>query len=305
MAILNNKADDTAMSLYYGYKAGHGHFDRLAFELFANGQSMMPDLGYPDAMNDFVPGIYTWSKNTIAHNTVVVDAKRAIGNVHGKVELFADGPFARVMDISGDDTYPQCTKYRRAVIMVDVDSLRAEINSSRPYLLSDKNRDGSYLSSRALISLTSSPSPAESNTITHCTARPVKFEMIGGEWTEPAKGTLAGEDVPLGKIYDDEKLDKNGESTATAVTRDPAFSTCSMCRSRSRRAIGSPNTRTPRIRRPRLRIRVLDAPDQQMMIADAHVSPAKHPEVIKYLIARHAGEKVRQPVHLGARTLSR
>ena len=45
MAILNNPANTVSLALYYGYKGGHGHFDRLNFELFANGQVMMPDEG--------------------------------------------------------------------------------------------------------------------------------------------------------------------------------------------------------------------------------------------------------------------
>src|SRR5688572_22823621 len=119
MGFLNNREDSVAVALYYGLKAGHGHFDRLNVEIFANGQPIMPDLGYPDAMNEFVPGIFTWSKNTISHNTVTVDAKRQSGNVPGTVELFADGSFARVIDVGGNGTYPQCEQYRRALIMVD------------------------------------------------------------------------------------------------------------------------------------------------------------------------------------------
>src|SRR5439155_18067715 len=97
-AILNNPNDTVACSVYYGLKHGHGHFDRLNFELFANGKPMMPDLGYPDAMNEFVPGIYTWSKNTISHNTVVIDEQRQPQNAHGTVRLFADSPAVRVID---------------------------------------------------------------------------------------------------------------------------------------------------------------------------------------------------------------
>src|SRR5205085_177436 len=33
--------------------------------------------------------------------------------------------------------------------------------------------------------------------------RPGDFEMIGGTWSEPEPGTLAGTDVELGEIYDD------------------------------------------------------------------------------------------------------
>jgi hypothetical protein len=267
MAILNNKADDTAMSLYYGYKAGHGHFDRLGFELFANGQSMMPDLGYPDAMNDFVPGIYTWSKNTISHNTVVVDAKRQVENVHGTLELFADGPFARVMDVSGDGTYPQCSKYRRAVIMVDVDPQH------------------SYF-----VDIFSVAGGKEHDYSLH--GPPGKSEMIGGEWTDPVKGTLAGEDVPLGKIYDDGRLDKNGAKIGYTSYAGSGFQHLFNVQKLKSPSEWIAQYTHAKDEHAKLRIRVLDAPDQQMMIADAHVSPAKHPELIKYLIARHTGDKI-------------
>src|SRR5690606_5926223 len=81
IAMLNNPADTSGLALYSGHHGSHYHFDRLNLEIFANGQPMMPDLGYPDAMNDFVSGIYTWTKNTISHNTVMVDAARQPGNV--------------------------------------------------------------------------------------------------------------------------------------------------------------------------------------------------------------------------------
>src|SRR5690606_36216708 len=72
LGILNNRLDETAVAFTYGMHLSHYHWDFLNIELFANGQKMMPDLGYPDAMNAYVPEIYTWSKNTINHNTVVV-----------------------------------------------------------------------------------------------------------------------------------------------------------------------------------------------------------------------------------------
>jgi hypothetical protein len=120
-AILNNKKDSIGLALFYGWRAGHGHFDRLHFDTFISGQPVTPDLGYPDAMNDYVKGIYTWSKNTISHNTVTVDASRQSGNLPGTLRLFADSPFARVVDVdAGSGTYPQCSIYRRAIVMVDV-----------------------------------------------------------------------------------------------------------------------------------------------------------------------------------------
>src|SRR5688572_13932367 len=181
MGFLNNRADSVAVALYYGLKAGHGHFDRLHFELFANGQPMLPDLGYPDAMNEFVPGIFTWSKNTIAHNTVTVDASRQSGNVPGVVELFADGSFARLIDVSAKGTYPQCGQYRRALIMVD------------------RDQDRSYF-----IDVFTVAGGKQHDYSLH--GPPGSFEVIGGQWSEPQRGTLAGEDVEVGQIYDDAKM---------------------------------------------------------------------------------------------------
>ena len=42
MGILNNPTDTISASMYYGYKGGHGHYDRLHFSVFANGQPIMP-----------------------------------------------------------------------------------------------------------------------------------------------------------------------------------------------------------------------------------------------------------------------
>jgi hypothetical protein len=267
LAILNNKADDTAMSLYYGYKGGHGHFDRLNIELFSGGQSVMPDLGYPDAMNDFVQGIYTWTKNTIAHNTVTVDAHRQLENAHGTVELFADGPNARVMDISGDGTYPECSKYRRAVVMVDVDPARSYFVDFFA-VAGGKQHDYSI----------------------H--GPPGKFEMIGGDWTAPAKGTLAGDDVPWGTIYDDPKLAKEGATIGYTSYTGSGFQYLFNVQRLKQPADWIADYTHAKDAHTKIRLRILDAPGQQIIMADAHVSPAKHPELIKYLIARRTGKNL-------------
>src|SRR5690606_8973893 len=90
------------------------------FEVFANGQKMMPDLGYPDAMNVFVPGIYSWSTNTISHNTVVVDEKRQQINQPGILHEFVNGSFARAIDASSP-AYTKVETYRRNIMMIDTD----------------------------------------------------------------------------------------------------------------------------------------------------------------------------------------
>lgn len=89
--ILNNKADETAIAFTYGKHYAHYHWDYLNIEVFAGGQKMMPDLGYPDAMNAFVPERFIWSQHTVSHNTVMVDKKRKDNNSTGVLHDFADG----------------------------------------------------------------------------------------------------------------------------------------------------------------------------------------------------------------------
>jgi len=267
LAVLNNKSDTISLALTYGQKHGHGHFDRLNFELFAHGEALLPDLGYPDAMNDFVPGIYTWTKNTIAHNTVVVDGRRQLGDAPGEVKMFAAGESVRVIDVEAKQTYPQTSaaadgSYRRAMIMIDVDaenSYFVDIFTVRGGKQHDYSLHG-----------------------------PIgEFEMIGGEWGEPAKGTLAGENVALREIYDDAKVAKAGGGFS-AYTGSGFQHLFNVRTHKSGEAVAQ--FKHARSTQPMVRIRVLDQPGQTLMLCDARVSPVKTPQVIKYLIARRSGD---------------
>ena len=264
MGFLNNKADSVGVALYYGLIAGHGHFDRLHFELFASGHPMMPDLGYPDAMNDFVPGIYTWSKNTVAHNTVVVDASRQTENVPGTVEMFADGSFARVIDVSTKGTYPQCERYRRAMIMFDC------------------GEDQAYF-----IDVFSVTGGKQHDYSLH--GPPGTFEAIGGQWAAQPRGTLAGEDVEVGQIYDNPKMAAADYKGGYSGYTGSGFQHFTNIR---RHTGGETIAQWSHAKDPsaKLRIRVLDQPGQQLILASARVSPVKHPEELTYLIARRQGE---------------
>ena len=267
IAILNNPADTISLALTYGQHHGHGHYDRLNFELFSGdakgGQPIMPDLGYPDAMNDFVPGIYTWSKNTVSHNTVVVDGHRQVGEAPGEVTLFASGDWVRVVDVEAKGTYEQCWRYRRAMIMVDVD------------------KDRSYF-----IDVFTVAGGRQHDYVLH--GPPGEFQMIGGEWGEPAKGTLAGENVALGEIYDDANLAK--ARGGFSAYRGSGFQHLFNVRTQQKSG-GFAEFHHEKDPASKLRIRVLDQPDQALMLCDARVSPVKNPAVLKYLIARRTSER--------------
>ena len=59
---------------------GHGHFDRLNILYYDNGAEVFPDYGSARFINiesksggDYLPENKTWAKQTVAHNTVIVD----------------------------------------------------------------------------------------------------------------------------------------------------------------------------------------------------------------------------------------
>jgi len=267
MGILNNAKDTISASIYYGFKGGHGHFDRLNFEIFAHGRPMMPDTGYPDFMNGYVPGIYTWSKNTIAHNTVTVDARRQPGNQAGTVHLFVDGGFARVIDVDAPETYPQCSTYRRCLVMVDVDE-------DRQYFVDFFTAEGG---SQHDYSLHGPPG--------ECT-------VVGGEWVKQEKGTLAGEDVAIAEIYDDPVRGAEGyDGTYYGYTGSGFQHLFDV----ERHADGPWYLQYAHAKDPeaRLHLRVLPEPGAEIILAHAQVSPVKHKELLRYVIARRHGEGVR------------
>jgi hypothetical protein len=265
MAILNNPANTISLALYYGYTGGHGHFDRLNFELYANNLVMMPDLGYPDFMNAYVPGIYTWSKNTIAHNTVTVDAARQRTNYPGTVHRFVDEGFARALDIDAAPTYGQTSEYRRRLMMVDLDDARS-------YVVDCFTVKGG----------------AQHDYSLH--GPPGTFAPLGGEWSEAAVGTLAGADVPLEYIYDEPALAVAGYTGSYAGYKGSGFQHLfNVQRLTGGTAAGEwSHEKNPEAK---LRLYRMDAP-KEAILADAFISPVKYKTPVKYVIGRNQGERL-------------
>lgn len=265
MAIMNNPANTISLALYYGYMGGHGHFDRLNFELYANNLVMMPDLGYPDFMNAYVPGIYTWSKNTIAHNTVTVDAKRQSTNYPGRVQRFVDEGFARALDIDAAPTYGQTQAYRRRMVMVDLDDARS-------YVVDSFTVQGG----------------GEHDYSLH--GPPGTFTALGGEWGEAAPGTLAGPDVPLEYIYDEPALALPGYTGSYAGYKGSGFQHLFDVQHLTGGTVAGEWSHE---KDPESKIRVyrLDTPGEAIL-ADAFISPVKYKQIIKYLIGRNKGEGI-------------
>jgi oligo-alginate lyase len=265
MAILNNPADTVSLALHYGYRGGHSHFDILHFELFANDLVMMPDTGYPDFMNAYVPGIYSWSKNTITHNTLVVDASRQTNNRHGVVKRFLDEDFARVLDVDASDIYEQTEVYRRRVMMIDFDE---ESSYVLDYFQAQGGDEHDY-------SLHGPPGT---------------FTALSGTWSDPATGTLAGEDVAVGHLYDDPERAVEGFSGGYSGYQGSGFQHLVNAQRLTDGTVAGEWVHE-RDENAKLRVHRLDA-SAETILADAQVSPVKHKQILKYLIARNQGETV-------------
>ncbi len=270
-AILNNPADTRSVDLFYGLHVAHYHHDRLHFDLFANGQDMMPDLGYPDGANEFNSSIFTWSKTSISHNTVTVDAHRQPANPPGHLQLFADGPFARALIADASDTYSQTKLYRRTLVMVDVpDSAEGK---DRGYVVDFFDVTGGDQHDYSLHGPTG------------------KFTALGGTWSAPELGTLAGPNVKVGELYDDPvrgAKDFKGSYLNYEGSGFQHLVNVQRLQSGADEFIAEyVHDKDPTAR---LRIRILPQAGQELIRAEARVSPIKYPEILTYLIARRVAD---------------
>ena len=274
-AILNNPADTRSVDLFYGLHVAHYHHDRLHFDLFAHGQDMMPDLGYPDGANEFNSSIFTWSKTSISHNTVTVDAHRQPANPAGHLQLFADGPFDRALIADASDTYPQTSVYRRTLVMVDVpDTATAK---DRGYVVDFFDVTGGHQHDYSLHGPTG------------------KFTALGGTWSAPEPGTLAGPNVKVGELYDDPvrgAKDFKGSYLNYEGSGFQHLVNVQRLKSGADDFIAEyVHDKDPNAR---LRIRILPQPGQELIRAEARVSPIKYPEVVTYLVARRTVDADKQ-----------
>ncbi len=264
IGILNNPADTVSLAMTYGQHISHYHWDFLHFDLFANGQAMMPDLGYPDAMNAFVSSIFTWSANTVSHNTVVVDAQKQERNLPGTVHEFVSSPFARSFDASSP-AYSQAQEYRRHLVQVDVDAQRSYVvdvfrvkgGKQHDYLLHGP---------------------------------PGAVENVDGTWSAPAaKGTLAGESVELGEIYDNPTLAAKDYSGSYAPYRGSGFQHLFNVQ-KLQNGRGALQYSHARDADARLRIHPLTQNAQDVFQADAYDLPRGRKNIVRYHITRRQSQ---------------
>jgi hypothetical protein len=169
----------TALALHYGSWGHHMHHDQLSLLLFAHDNALLTDIGYPeqtDAFNERRTGIWN---NTIAHNTVTVDARKQ-GRGLGQVRAYEPNGFAQVAEAECRP-YDQCSLYRRASMLVAAGPGQEYVFDVF-HVRGGSQHDFSCMGTQADFACEPSLGPVQT------------------------EGTLAGPDVPYEQFYDDPDL---------------------------------------------------------------------------------------------------
>lgn len=112
------RPDGKALWIYYGRNYHHGHLDRLNYGLYAFHTDLMPDLGYPEFANAIQAEGKGWTRNTISHNTVVVDKKPQAQSWTGYPQFYTVHDGFGAVEIESKNAYPQCSDYTRTLAFV-------------------------------------------------------------------------------------------------------------------------------------------------------------------------------------------
>ncbi len=120
LAVLRLGKDATAQAaiLRFGPSLNHGHYDDLNVNFFARGYEMSYDIGYSLGSTHTQVG---WAKQTISHNTVVVDERsHGGGQFGGSLHHFVDLPGLALAEGSSNVyAHAGVSVYRRLIGLVD------------------------------------------------------------------------------------------------------------------------------------------------------------------------------------------
>lgn len=121
---------------------GHGHFDKLSWQLYDNGHEIVRDYGAARFLNivakeggRYLPENESWAKQTIAHNALVINGESHFGgdqklaDLHAQQQLYFDA--SADLQISSaiiDSAYPEHgVTMTRTLALLDVAGLSAPV----------------------------------------------------------------------------------------------------------------------------------------------------------------------------------
>ena len=161
ISILRSSTGENDFNLLFKYAAqgmGHGHFDRLAYLAFDGSTEILQDYGAARWVNidqkaggGYLPENKTWAKQTIAHNTLVVDDESHFrgstreGSKHSSIPYYFNSDNENVQISSAKDTsaYPGVEMQRTLCLLKDdefenpiiIDLFRANSDKKHNYKL--------------------------------------------------------------------------------------------------------------------------------------------------------------------------
>jgi len=116
---------------------GHGHFDKLSMMIYDQNAVIFQDYGTSRYLNvpqkrggRYLPETETWAKQTVAHNTVVVDQRSnydgqlRVGNLHSSLAFYfnIDNPKQQVMSAFDTTAYPGVFMQRTMAMITNEDA---------------------------------------------------------------------------------------------------------------------------------------------------------------------------------------
>ncbi|WP_340381454.1 heparinase II/III family protein [Daejeonella sp.] len=119
LAILEsgNGASGIALTNNYGRTMKHAHPDMLNFDLFAFGNWLAPDHGYPEYATP-MPSNNDWTGSTISHNTVFVNEQPQKEIWSGYSRIFKQLDDFGVFELDGKKAYPGLETYKRTMFLI-------------------------------------------------------------------------------------------------------------------------------------------------------------------------------------------
>ncbi|WP_299046526.1 alginate lyase family protein [uncultured Polaribacter sp.] len=146
IGILRHQNDNETLALvlkYTGQGLSHGHYDKLSFSMYENGEEVLQDYGLSRFVNveqknggGYLKENKTFAKHTIAHNTIVQDETShfnydfATGSKHHSEKYVFDvsNPDFQIVSAIEENAYPD-TKLHRTMIMVK------DANLKKPFII--------------------------------------------------------------------------------------------------------------------------------------------------------------------------
>jgi hypothetical protein len=137
LGIIRSGKEDDQMCLLLKYTSqglSHGHFDKLSFSYYRNAEEILPDYGLARYVNieqkaggGYLPENQTWAKQTIAHNTLVVNKTSHFNasftessKYHSDLYFFdMSNPEVQIISAKDNHAYPGTQMHRTMLVVTD------------------------------------------------------------------------------------------------------------------------------------------------------------------------------------------